>query len=157
MNDSDKLGFSRNKFLNLWLPLGLAAGSAAVFGSHLRRGIFPDLASLLVFLVFSAGVAVGCGVLAGIGAAFASREVRGGLWMLYTVTLGVMLFMVAGAAVGAVGNQPVLQPVLDNSKGSCEGTDFADGFKMMSTSLIGIPLGLWWGVTRGKVASPSKD
>jgi hypothetical protein len=143
--------FSKNKFWDLLLPLGLFAGSAAIFGSHLHRAIFPGTTDLFNMGLFLAGVAMVCGVFAGLITSILARSLKAGLWIFYTVTLGLWVFMVAGAAVASVGNRPILQVAADEaSKGGCgPGPGFEDTLTMLGGSLVGFCFGLWWGVARG--------
>jgi hypothetical protein len=140
------------KLLDLWLPLALFSSSAAILGSHLSRGIYPGSGDLLSMIMVFAGVAVVCGCLAGVFAAIAQRSPRAGLWMLYKVALGTLLFMVAGAALGSVGNRAIAQATAEGSKNCDLGTSYEDSLTMLGSSLVGLVLGLWWGIARGGVA-----
>jgi hypothetical protein len=144
---------STTKFLDLWLPLGVVAGSVAVFVSHSHRGIYPDISGLVLIGLFLAVVAVVCGTLAGLIAALVERSLKFGLWIFYTVTLGLWIFMVAGAALASLGNRPIPPPAvpvqLSDRLDINFDTGFEDAFKMLLGSAVGTFFGLWWGIARG--------
>jgi hypothetical protein len=145
--------FWHDKLMDLWMPLVFFSGGLFILGSQWRADAVSWSIHLLPLLAIALSAAGIVGLIAGLMAAIHHGSLRAGLWMAAKVSLGVFIFIVAGAAISTIGNRTQAEIAALNSKGAdCGLAGLDEALKMLAGTVVGLFVGLSWGIARGNHA-----